>query len=110
ISSIVDSNYLGGGTLKKVGNILYVSSYYSSKRFSTYDISNLSSPKRLDFISDTTNLSYMKDIEIIGDYAYVSNYDKNSIVLINIQNPTDISVEATLTDATNLYRCSGLLR
>ncbi len=68
--------------LSLTSNYLYIA---SDMQFIIIDVSNPLQPIKVSFITNPSNSSRFRDVEIKGDYAYLTNYG-SGITIINIQN------------------------
>lgn len=101
-----------------VGNYAYVvnndSTTDSSKEnFAILDITNPAAPVVLSTIDDDTNLRNCRQIEVVGNYAYVTMYHTLALgipafAVINISNPLAPAVVGTITDDVNLIQTHGI--
>jgi hypothetical protein len=83
----------------------------SKGSFSVIDLTNPGSPTIVGNIdnsslsgAETNALDHATSVAISGNYAYVTAYYGSRLTTINISNPTDPRVAASINDPTNLLR------
>ncbi len=83
----------------------------SKGSFSVIDLTNPGSPAIVANIdnsslsgAETNALDHATSVAISGSYAYVTSYYGSRLTTINISDPTDPSVVASINDPTNLLR------
>ncbi|MFC2045276.1 hypothetical protein ACFLUH_01175 [Chloroflexota bacterium] len=92
-----------GVAIDITGQYLFVAGH---EYFSVFDISSPTSPSFSNKI--TTSPGSVQDFSRIvltsdGDYAYVTKYQNNSVIIVDVSDPTCVSQAGTLTDSTYLY-------
>lgn len=70
-------------------------------KFTVVNITDPTVPAVISSLT-VTGVTQLEDIFVSGPYAYVVSADDDSLVVIDITNPTSPSQEATLADGTNL--------
>jgi hypothetical protein len=114
------SNLFGAYAVAVSGNFAYVASQgllngqpntpdTSTGSFSIIDLTNPASPTIAGSIlnsslsgADANALEHATSVAISGNFAYVTSYYGSRLTTINISNPADPSVVASLADQTNL--------
>jgi hypothetical protein len=123
VGTVHDSSRLFGAYAVAVsGNYAFVASQgllagqpntpdTSKGSFSVIDLTNPGSPTIVANIdnsslsgAETNALDHATSVTIAGNYAYVTSYYGSRLTTINISNPTDPSVVASINDPTNLLR------
>ena len=77
----------------------------------TFNISNVSDPIELDRAEENSVYSFATDIEIVGDYAYVANWE-GPFQVFSIEDPANISLvyeDERYNDATGIKCCGDVL-
>nr|MCU0680361.1 hypothetical protein [Planctomycetota bacterium] len=93
--SFVNRLVMAAYSLEVLGNYLYIGGRSS---FSVYDISNPSNPVYVDSINNSSIFDTILDFKISGDYAYLTSNINNSLRIINVADPENISYEGGLVD------------
>jgi len=74
------------------GKYLYVvSKYDGNEGLEIWDVSNPSSLSLVSYLSHPL-LDNCRSIEVKGDYAYISSYDKDRIVVVDVSDPSNPQV------------------
>ncbi|NUJ97685.1 hypothetical protein HGA92_02755 [Candidatus Gracilibacteria bacterium] len=97
--------------LFKVGNFIYVASYLSS----ALEILEVSYPKTIQFqqlnhkgkINSTTTYSGAYDVIVDGNYAYMTNYLRDSVSILNISNPANPTFVSEIVNNAGTIRLDG---
>lgn len=90
-TSIYHSNSYQFRALDLEGNVIYIA---CRSELISLDISD---PSSASFISSCNGCSYSKDIEVDGNYAYVSG---NATYVFDVTDPSSMSYEATTSGGT----------
>ncbi len=87
-------------------NILYITA--NRIPLITFDVSNVSEPIELDRTGENIEGSFATDIEIIGDYAYVANW-QGPFQIFDIQDPSNLTLayESPVNQVSSCVESSG---
>ena len=92
----------GVGVLRNIdvrGGIAYTT---DRDEFATFDISSPRRAGKLDAVADDPELDGINDFVVSGRYAYSSARDSNQFTVLDISNPKDISIEASISVSADL--------
>ena len=83
-------------TMYVVHNYMYIpggSDSDGALTLTIVDISNITTPEVIGKLSSSeSGISGARTIKVVGDYAYLDNYDDSGFSIVNISNPTNLSV------------------
>lgn len=109
--SIVDgaggAELTGVWNMDIVGNYLYV--VCSGNALEIIDISTPTSPTHVGKL--TTGFNVPTGIEVVGNYAYICNFNSDSFCIVDVSNPASPTMVSTLNHGTGgalLLNCHGV--
>ena len=90
----VSSHFPHPSGLYLSGKYLYVVSEYDGSEGQGLEIWDVSNPSSLSLVSYLSHplLDNCRSIEVKGDYAYISSYDKDRIVVVDVSDPSNPQV------------------
>jgi hypothetical protein len=87
-----------------------VGDYVYAIHYQGLDIYNISDPANPIFVSTLNFGTYVVDIVVDGNYAYVSDSEEDKIYIIDVENPASMSVAGSVADATYLDFAHGIAK
>ncbi len=96
------------------GNYAYVLSSYSSVAEANLHVIDISDPTNPTIISTftistSTTVAADESIEVVGNYAYITNTSLDSLLVVNITNPKNPTIVGAVASSTVLNYARGIV-